>query len=83
MRAARHPEARLAALRAQSSAESVKRLPIEGWRWRYGWTVKLIGMNGTKHFRHSETYEEAVALRDAELKDGRYEVAWLEQKENE
>lgn len=79
-----HPEERARRI-AQKAAETSARLPA-GWRFRYGFVVFLRTPSGVTHRRDTRmngSYEDAVALRDREMRTGRYESAWLKEKTEE
>jgi hypothetical protein len=78
-RGAYHPERRRE-LVAMLAKERTPKLP-DGWCWPLGWRIKLFLSNGSVTFREtraSATYEDAVRIRDGEMRTGLYEKAWLE-----
>jgi hypothetical protein len=55
---------------------------MTGWRLSYGWLISLSAFPNAedfreKHYRHTETYQEAVTVRNQELKTGRYQFATI------
>jgi hypothetical protein len=78
-RGAYHPERRQEIV-AMLAKERAPKLP-DGWCWPLGWRIKLFLPSGAVTFREtraSATYEDAVKIRDREMRTGLYEKAWLE-----
>ena len=78
-----HPETRADLLRAKSRERSAVSLPATGWRWQYGWRIKLRDRGGVWHFRETHSraaYEEAITIRDEEMASGDYDLCWMQQK---
>lgn len=80
---AKHPESRESAILERVSKAREREGMPPGWSWPWGWWVKLWEPNGTTHVRHlspGTSYIEAAAVRDEEMRSGRYEKAWMGQK---
>ena len=76
----RHPEAALAAVAARALEQNrliAERCATPG----FGYLVMLYGEDGSQHGRDADTYVEAKAIRDAEMKTGHYYKAWIFPKE--
>lgn len=72
----RHPEAAAAAVlaRAVERNETIaNRCAIPG----FGYLIVLYSEGGGRHTRDSQTYDEAVIIRNEEMKSGLYFKAWI------
>lgn len=73
-----HPEQVDAELRRKAASTSPATYAAP-----FGWLLRLYGEDGRRTFIDvppGSSYESAVALRDRELRTGRYEKIWLERK---
>lgn len=77
-----HPDAKLDAIAEKVEAlREARPLPSKAWRWPYGFVLMLWEPNGTRHaYDVAGDYEDAASKRDQEMATGRYEKAWLFQK---
>jgi hypothetical protein len=72
-----HPEQIDARLAARSAGTGS--LPFAP----FGWLLRLYRFDGSREYRNippGASYEAACAIRTTELRTGRYEKIWLEQK---
>lgn len=79
-----HPDAKLASVIAAVEEARTSRGMPSGWVWPWGWWVKLWEPGGATHLRFlspAATYADAACLRDEEMASGRYEKAWMGQRD--
>ena len=73
-----HPEARAEIIRANASKRIEETRPKPDAFT--GYLVMLFASTGARHGRDVKTYNEAVVLRDQEMRSGDYFKAWIFQK---
>lgn len=89
----RHPDAFREKLQAKAVERSELEMSgnARGWKWDLGWLIVLVAesmvlspdgatMQREKHYRHADSYGEAVEIRREEMSSGRYYCAWIIEK---